>query len=237
MDFLAQHWNAISSFMLTWGYFAGLLVGALFIAKAVYDTNSGSAVTLTTKKAPDAQPPKQRVRPVEFWLPTNWGEGLRFRTISSDPRVGDIQAEEIHLRVTAKEKMQNVRFEMKALHRHGTQLETMGQIASAKLQGTVPEGLEETFVVMRRTFWQAPVTYKNVFEGHEVGTHVRVEKDIDFFPDTPSAFKAAVGRYYSIQFAVYHDNGPDTGSFTVEVEANVACPNTRIRMRRDVELR
>lgn len=54
MDFIAQHWATINTFMHGWGMLLGLCIAGALIAKAVHDTSGGTAqgTNVVTEPAP-----------------------------------------------------------------------------------------------------------------------------------------------------------------------------------------
>jgi hypothetical protein len=77
--------------------------------------------------------------------------------------------------------MQNVRFEMIARGRRADHWEELARIGSETFSGTVQKGVEQSFVVMQRSFWQPPVSFEH--EGAKQGGRSRAEMGTVFFPE------------------------------------------------------
>jgi len=146
---------------------------------------------------------------VEFWLPGKWETGFRLKNLGLDDNRHEVLAEEVSIRVVAKKRMQDVRLEIAILHRDRNQLETMARIGSDRFSGVVTPGLEQTFVVMRRTFSMITAVRKHLTQDNaEVHEQMRADREVIFFPENPARFLGKLGEIYSVHIAVHHDDGP-----------------------------
>ena len=236
MDFIAQHWQAITSFMQTWGFFAGLVVADLLIAKAVYDT-SGQSLPLPqpTSRVTDATAKNEPA--VEFTLPSKWEPGFRFKNLGLDEETREVLAEEVNVRVVAKRRMQDVRFEIAVRERRHNQLETLASIGSERFAGVVPQGLDQTFVIMRRTFSMINAVRKDLNRDNaEIHEQMRADREVIFFPENPAQFAGLIGHAYHVHIAVHHDDGPpDEARFMLTLDEKRVPVITKLTNRQNIE--
>lgn len=177
---------------------------------------------------------------VEFTIPSNWGDGLFFGKKEPDPRVGEFMSEELRVHVIAKQLMKNVRFELtiKSRDRSTNQLETLAQVGSGKFAGTVPNGVEQSFVILRRRFWHVMSHYDNAITGEQGHQQVRVEQNIMMLPDCPEAFEGVLGKQYFVSISVAHDeDAPEVGVFSVSfADYPLGFPRSSLTSKKNIEV-
>lgn len=184
----------------------GLAGAGAVYGKAVYADSP--------QRAPKSSPA------VEFWLPSKWEPGFRFKNLGLDEKQRELLAEEVHVRVVAKKRMQDVRFEIAARQRIGNQLELLQAIGSDRFVGVVTPGLDQGFLIMRRTFSMVTAVHKDLTDGHEIHQTRRVDRGVVFFPENAKAtFAGNIGATYHFSISVHHDDGePDTASFSITLD-------------------
>jgi hypothetical protein len=130
-----------------------------------------------------------------------------------------------------------VRFEITARQRRGNQLETIAQIGSSKFLGVVPRGLEQDFLVMRRTFGNVSVTHEALDRENGLDNgQIRAEREVIFFPENPSAFHGQSEQTYYFEVVVGHDDGaPDKASFNITLDRVRRPPFSRMWGRINIE--
>jgi hypothetical protein len=169
---------------------------------------------------------------VEFWLPSNWTPGFRAGNPGGHDEAGHkIASEEMHVRVVAKQRLEDVRFEISVLCRHGDQLEELARIGSDKFSGVVPKDIEQTFVVLRRTYVKVPAALND-----KSNVRVRVEKDITLFPDNPARVAGKMGEQYHFHLNVFHGHGSaERAAFSVQLHRKRDFPQSEIISRYNIE--
>jgi hypothetical protein len=176
----------------------------------------------------DAKPPKA----VEFTLPSNWMPGFRAGDLGEHDEAGHkIVSEEIHVRVVAKQRLEDVRFEMSVLCRRNDQLETLARIGSVIFAGVVPKDVEQGFLVIRRTYIKIPAALNE--KSH---VRVRVERDVMIFPENPARIVGALGEQYHFHIAVFHGHSSaERARFTVQTDRKRDFPQSQIIGRDNIE--
>jgi hypothetical protein len=174
---------------------------------------------------------------VQFGLPTNWqvGPGFKLVTLPSvDGRERD-QAEEVRVFMRVEKKMQNAELEIRASRRRADGWETIAKITSPSLAGTIHKGKRESLPLMRRTFRMVSAQYDDPFLGTKQRINVRADKEVVIFPDDPAAFPAKLGEEYEFRIRIYHDEGPEQATVTVNLHQRLEVPQTRITSRENIE--
>jgi hypothetical protein len=206
------------------------LVRQLLYGGADARVNVGSKRPAVSAAAPTKVEPA-----VEFTLPSNWAPGFRIgRLESTGEGALPFETEEVHLRVVAKRRLQNVRLEISAQH-WGRQLDTLALVTSEKFLGTVQKDMDQTFVIMRRAFHQAKITFNELGGGVVPTKRMRVEHEVTFFPENPAKFRGELSQEYIFQATVFHDEGPDRASFNIRTEPWQIFPQSIISGRDNVQ--
>jgi hypothetical protein len=208
------------------------IAGGLHLAnqlRALLEKSRSASVK--TKLAPVADAKNDTAKPaVEFWLPSNWQPGFRHKNLPSEQSIGDVLAEEVVLQIIAKRRMQNVRLEIRSLHRQGNNaLETLARVGSDVFTGIVQKDQEQSFVIMQRAFWNTRAVYDNPLDGGRGSAPIRVEKGVTFFPENPkAAFPGSLGNKYTFQVSILHDDGSENAYFSITLDPQQTFPQSRI---------
>ena len=207
------------------------VLGILGIGAGLWIWNQARVALGARGSSRVAKAPPEDVRAVEFWLPSNWGPCFQVRQLSSGEH-----AEDVVLRMVANKRMQNVRLEISAQQRHGRHVELLEQIGSDKFVGTVQKDMDQSFLIMRRTFWRKPATYEVPGQSNTESTaEVRIEKEVLFFPENPRSFAGKLGETYSFRIAIYHDEGTEKASFSIRLEPYQIFPQSILQSRTNIE--
>jgi hypothetical protein len=210
------------------------LGGGLWIASQLRSWAAGHSDT----------PPKVHEQPlatnepsVEFTLPGSWAElGFRYRRLGVEGQY-ELAAEEIYLRIRAKQNMQNVLIEIAARQNRPDVLEPVAKIGSSEFVGAVTKGREQSFQIMQRTYWNVPASFADPSTGQQASRSIRVEKEVRFFPENPQHFVGQLGHLYYFSVTVHHDHddGPDRAEFAIDVPKRREGPQSVLRALKNIK--